>query len=126
MDGGGRLSRSVRQTQSRSVPVKKAASNPQGTGVISTRRYVFEPRNENNPNSWIAKLERAIPRGFGMGATVALLIGAGLFGVVKGGHADKVVNAFDDTRNALANSVGFRITSVAISGRKQLTQEEVL
>jgi len=31
-----------------------------------------------------------------------------------------------DTRNALANSAGFRITSVAINGRKQLSQDEVL
>jgi len=31
-----------------------------------------------------------------------------------------------EARNALANSAGFRITSVAINGRKQLTQDEVL
>ena len=31
-----------------------------------------------------------------------------------------------DTRNAIANSAGFRITSVAINGRKQLTQDEML
>ena len=31
-----------------------------------------------------------------------------------------------DTRNALANAAGFRITSVTINGRKQLTQDEVL
>ena len=31
-----------------------------------------------------------------------------------------------DTRNALANSAGFRITTVAINGRKQLSQDEVL
>jgi len=126
MDGGGRLSRSVRQTQSRSVPIKKAVSNPRHVDAISTRRYIFEPRNEGNPNSWIAKLERVIPRGFGMAATVALLLGAGIFGVIRGGHAENVVNALDDTRNALANSVGFRITAVAVSGRKQLTQDEVL
>jgi cell division protein FtsQ len=31
-----------------------------------------------------------------------------------------------DTRNAIANSAGFRIATVAINGRKQLTQDEVL
>jgi cell division protein FtsQ len=67
-----------------------------------------------------------MPRGLGVAATVVLLLGAGLFGVIKGGHADNVVSAFNDTRNAMANAVGFRITSVAISGRKQLTQDEVL
>jgi len=34
--------------------------------------------------------------------------------------------ALSDTRNAIANSAGFRITTVAINGRKQLTQDEVL
>ena len=35
-------------------------------------------------------------------------------------------SALSDTRNALANSAGFRITTVAINGRKQLSQDEVL
>lgn len=61
-----------------------------------------------------------------MAATVALLVGAGIFGVIRGGHAENVVIAFDNTRNALANAAGFQITAVAVSGRKQLTQDEVL
>jgi cell division protein FtsQ len=119
----------VRQTQSRSVPVQKAAFSssraPARNAAAPTRRYVFEPAREN-PNSLIAKIERRLPRGLGIAATVVLLLGAGVLGVIKGGHAGNVVAAFDDTRNALANAAGFRITSVAISGRKQLTQDEVL
>lgn len=125
MDGGGRLSRSVRQTQTRSAPARKAAVSSRDA-TASTRRYVFEPEREENPDGFFAKLERRLPRGLGVAATVILLVGAGLFGVVKGGHADNVVTAFQDTRNALANAAGFRITSVAISGRKQLTQDEIL
>jgi len=37
-----------------------------------------------------------------------------------------VLGALSDTRNAAANAIGFRITSVAITGRKQLTQDEIL
>jgi cell division protein FtsQ len=37
-----------------------------------------------------------------------------------------LTSALSDTRNAMANSAGFRITSVAINGRKQLSQDEVL
>src|SRR3569623_1714645 len=125
MDGGGRLSRSVRQTQSRSAPARKAVV-PSRNATISTRRYVFEPEREENPNGFFAKLERRLPRGLGVAATVVLLVGAGLFGAITGGHADNVVVAIQDTRNALANAVGFRITSVAISGRNQLTQDEIL
>jgi len=45
---------------------------------------------------------------------------------VKGGHVEELASAASDTRNAIANSAGFRITAVAINGRKQLTQDEVL
>jgi cell division protein FtsQ len=56
---------------------------------------------------------------------LVLLASAG-FGVVRGGHVEELTSTLSDTRNALANSVGFRITTVAINGRKQLTQDEVL
>ena len=36
------------------------------------------------------------------------------------------LSSLSDSRNALANSAGFRITAVAINGRKQLSQDEVL
>jgi cell division protein FtsQ len=55
-----------------------------------------------------------------------LLLGSAGFGVVKGGHLAAFTSAFSDTRNAMANSAGFRITTVAINGRRQLTQDEVL
>ena len=70
--------------------------------------------------------ERRLPRFAGLAATILILSGAVVLGVVKGDHADDVLGALSDTRNAVANAVGFRITSVAISGRKQLTQDEVL
>ena len=55
-----------------------------------------------------------------------MLLGSAGFGIVKGGHVEELTSALSDTRNALANSAGFRITTVAINGRKQLTQDEVL
>ena len=55
-----------------------------------------------------------------------LLAGSAGFGIVKGGHLEEFTSALSDTRNAIANSAGFRITTVAINGRKQLTQDEVL
>ena len=55
-----------------------------------------------------------------------ILLGSAGFGIVKGGHLEEFTAALSDTRNAIANSAGFRITAVAINGRKQLTQDEVL
>lgn len=71
-------------------------------------------------------LERRLPRRAGVIATVLLLGASGVLGVVKGGHLERVLTELSDARNTLANSAGFRITSVAINGRKQLTQDEVL
>ncbi len=67
-----------------------------------------------------------MPRRAGLYATLLLLAASAGFGVVKGGHLDAFTAALSDTRNAFANSVGFRITTVAINGRKQLSQDEVL
>jgi cell division protein FtsQ len=57
---------------------------------------------------------------------VLLLLGSAGLGVIKGGHVDEVSTALSDSRNAFANSIGFKITAVAINGRKQLSQDEVL
>jgi cell division protein FtsQ len=78
------------------------------------------------PARLVAFVERYLPHRLGPVATVALLCGSVWLGIVKGGHVDEVSTAFSDARNAIANSVGFRITAVAINGRKQLTQDEVL
>jgi len=78
------------------------------------------------PNRLILLLERYLPNRTGVALTVLVLLGSTTLGVVKGGHVDELVGALSDARNALANSAGFRITTVAINGRKQLSQDEVL
>ncbi|MHC2332647.1 cell division protein FtsQ [Bradyrhizobium sp. USDA 4454] len=78
------------------------------------------------PNRYIQMLERYLPRRIGLVATLAILFGSLGFGIVKGGHVEEFTTALSDTRNALANSAGFRITTVGINGRKQLSQDEVL
>jgi cell division protein FtsQ len=78
------------------------------------------------PNRLILWLERYLPNRTGVALTVLMLLGSTSLGVVKGGHVDELVGALSDARNAWANSAGFRITTVAINGRKQLSQDEVL
>ncbi|MGY3691952.1 cell division protein FtsQ [Bradyrhizobium sp. USDA 3240] len=78
------------------------------------------------PNRYIMLVERYLPRRIGLVATLAILFGSLGFGIVKGGHLEEFTTALSDTRNALANSAGFRITTVGINGRKQLSQDEVL
>jgi len=74
----------------------------------------------------IAAIERYVPRRAGLAASLLLLVASTGLGIVKGGHLEAFTTAFSDTRNAIANSAGFRITAVAINGRKQLSQDEVL
>jgi cell division protein FtsQ len=71
-------------------------------------------------------LEQLTPRGAGAVATLLILGGSAVFGAIKGGHVQEMADALRDTRDALANSAGFRIASVTINGRKQLSQDEVL
>jgi len=78
------------------------------------------------PPRLIAWIERHVPHRAGVVATALLLLGSAGLGIVKGGHATEVGVALGDSRNALANSIGFRITEVGINGRKQLSQDEVL
>ena len=85
------------------------------------------PRRRNDqPSGLIAFVENRLPRRSGLAATLLLLIASTGLGIVKGGHLEAFMTSVSETRNAIANSAGFRITSVAINGRKQLTQDEIL
>jgi len=128
MDGAGRLARSLRSLRPQ-ADLKAAAIGAVvllrerlGLDRISTRRVI----DREPPHRFILWLERYLPRRVGVAATVLILLGSAGFGIVTGGHLDEFVAALSDTRNALANSAGFRITTVVINGRKQLSQDEVL
>jgi cell division protein FtsQ len=128
MDGAGRLARSLRSPRPQ-TDLKAAAIG----AVVLLREWLgwnrvrARPSLEREPpHRLIALIERYFPRRAGIAATVLILLGSLGFGVVKGGHLEQFTSALSDTRNAIANSVGFRITTVAINGRKQLTQDEIL
>jgi cell division protein FtsQ len=129
MDGGGRLARSLRSLRPQ-ADLKAAAI---GAVVLLRERLGLDRvrarrplEREENPHRLIALLERYLPHRAGVAATVLMLLGSAGFGIVKGGHVEELTSALSDARNAIANSAGFRITAVAINGRKQLTQDEVL
>lgn len=134
MDGGGRLSRSVGSLRPQ-ADLKMAA---RGAGILLRERLAplersvtalrnrKAPEREPSTNKLVIFIERYVPRRVGIAATLLILAGSVGFGVVKGEHVDEVVAAFQDTRNAAANAAGFRISSVILNGRKQLTQDEIL
>src|SRR3977135_729934 len=128
MDGAGRLARSLRSLRPQ-ADLKAAAI---GAVILlrerlGVRRVHTRPSLEREPpHRLIALLERYLPRRAGLAATVLLLLGSAALGMVKGGHVEELMASLSDTRNAIANSAGFRITAVTITGRKQLSQDEVL
>ena len=117
MDLGGRLAGLLRQPGGNSVRsfAKLFQRKPEPPRIRSQR----EPR-------LIARIERRLPRNFGTVATLLILLASLSVGVVRGGHLEGMVEALRDARDAAANAAGFRITQVAISGRKNLSQDEVL
>lgn len=129
MDGAGRLARSQRSLRPQ-ADLKAAAI---GAVVLLRERLGHRARasarpviDREPPNRLILWLERYFPNRLGVAMTVLILLGSTGLGIVKGGHVDEMSAALSDARNALANSAGFRITTVAINGRKQLSQDEVL
>jgi cell division protein FtsQ len=129
MDGEGRLARSLRSLRPQ-TDLKAAAL---GAVILLRERFGLtraaakpRPEREQQPPRLVALIERYVPHRAGVAATVLMLLGSAGFGIVKGGHVEELTQAASDTRNAIANSAGFRITTVAINGRKQLTQDEVL
>src|SRR3990170_1210678 len=133
MDGAGRLARSLRslgpQADLKAAAIGAVVLLRERLGLPRkvTHKAAKKPRlQREQPHRLIAFVERYLPIRAGVAATVLLLLGSVGFGIVKGGHLDDFIVALSDTRNAIANSAGFRITAVAINGRKQLTQDEVL
>ena len=128
MDGAGRLAGSER-SQAPNADLKAAAIGAAvllrgffGRGRVRNR----EPLDREPPSRLVLLIERHVPRRAGLVATVLLLLGSAGFGIVKGGHIAELSAALSDSRNAFANGIGFRITAVAIDGRRQLSQDEVL
>src|SRR6195952_2855629 len=138
MDGAGRLARSLRSLGPQADLLEAAAKGAvilllerlaplrERLAEMKRARAKRLTEREKNPHRLIVRFERTIPQRVGVTATVVMLLGSAGLGIIKGGHIDEVTTALSDARNALANSAGFRITAVAINGRKQLTQDEVL
>jgi cell division protein FtsQ len=137
MDGVGRLARSQRpQADLRAAALGAAILLREYVAAYFARRQRSQsqlhqvapkPAVERPQSTPVVELvEQYLPRRAGTIATLLLLLGSVWLGVIKGGHVEEFSTAFNDARNRLANSAGFRITAVAINGRKQLTQDEVL
>src|SRR5215472_17533951 len=130
MDGAGRLAEKLRpQADLKAAAIGAAVLLREYLGLKPAPKQQTSRRellDREPPPRLVGWVERHVPRRGGIAATVLLLLASAGLGIVKGGHVDEFSTALSDTRNAFANSLGFRITTVAINGRKQLSQDEVL
>jgi cell division protein FtsQ len=74
---------------------------------------------------WIARITR-LPAGVGVTASILLLLTAACYGVVKGNHLPAVIDWAKTARDTTANSLGFRIATISLSGEKEISREEIL
>jgi cell division protein FtsQ len=130
MRGGGRPDRSLRsprpQSELKLAAIGAAILLREQLAALARPRVKRPAEREQSPPRLIAMLERYLPHRVGVAATFLVLLGSVGFGVVKGGHVDELTSALSDTRNAAANSFGFRIATITINGRRQLSQDEIL
>ncbi|HEY2226547.1 MAG TPA: FtsQ-type POTRA domain-containing protein [Xanthobacteraceae bacterium] len=67
-----------------------------------------------------------MPAGAGMAASAVLLLAALVYGVIIGDRISAIVDSLKNARDAAANAAGFRIASIALSGERHVSREEVL
>jgi cell division protein FtsQ len=135
MDGGGRLDQSLRRS---------GQSTAEGTGapfdepsLICARNH---PRQHHDAKrrSWILAYPRLImrmaervarlplPQGFGVAASALLLAATLGYGAVAGQHVPALIDWLKQARDVAANSLGFRIAAISLTGEKEVSREEIL
>jgi cell division protein FtsQ len=133
MDGGGRLDQPLMRSGQlgdgeAGAPDRELVHSHVGA---PRRRRIFRPYWQSAygamASRWTARLRRLpLPPGIGIAGTVLLIVGALSYGVVRGQHVPDVIDWVKDTRDAAADSLGFRIVAVSLTGSKEVSREEIL
>jgi cell division protein FtsQ len=132
MDGGGRFAQSLTSPEPTRTPAGAAERRR------TQRRYPSGTRQSLARSGALGSLERRLnhlstsivalnlPRGFGMAATTVILLGSIVYGTIRGDHLPAVIARLEDARNSIGDALGLRITSVALSGQKRLSRDDIL
>jgi cell division protein FtsQ len=133
MDGGGRFAGSLSET-ALSQPAGAAAKA--GSRRSRTQRRAGLGARALEGAGWRRRFTRwldriadrvvRLPRHAGLAAAVAIIAGSAGYGAARGGQAGKIIDFFKDVRDMGANAAGFNIASVALTGQKHLSREEIL
>jgi cell division protein FtsQ len=113
---------------------ESAAARPAAGGASASRRSrarsglsLGTARLGRFLRRWLGPVQSwQLPRGTGIAAFSAFVLATVGLGVVRGDHVPVILDELRDWRDAAANAAGFRITSIAMAGQKQLSREEIL
>jgi cell division protein FtsQ len=74
---------------------------------------------------WVGRAAH-LPRGAGVMGAILLLSASLGYGAVKGQHVADIIAWLKDARDVAANSVGFRIVAISLTGSREISREEIL
>lgn len=84
-------------------------------------------RGKRVARRWLSTIvEYDLPRGVGSAAVFAIIAGSVGYGIAAGGHANDIEAELHRTCDALASQVGLGVSSVALSGDKELSRAAIL
>jgi len=127
MDGGGRLLRSVKVLESGLAPSALAFAGSFPVLALAPRRAAIMPPPRRKRHGFGQKIfELLAGPGIGASFSLAIVVAAIAYGVVRGGHYDAFVAENGEPRDVLAQALGFAISSVSVSGNHELTERQIL
>jgi cell division protein FtsQ len=135
MDGGGRFAGSLSEGAlpwPRKATLGEAVWQPRHAEWRRAHHQTHELNTLGRWRRFARFLDRAadrlarLPRHTGLIAATLMIVASAGYGAVKSGQANKVVDFLKDIRDAAANSVGFRIATVAVGGERHLARDEIL
>ncbi len=134
MDGGGRLDQPLTRSGQSAAKQLGAPVDEPNSARVQTARYRRResylgrfPIYRRLTGRWAAKIARfPLPRGVGVAGSILLLAATLGYGAVAGQHVPAVVDWLKGARDVAANSLGFRIAAISLTGEKEVSREEIL
>jgi cell division protein FtsQ len=126
MDGGGRLDQPLMGSGSNTAG-ESGAPFDEPLYLRALDRFAFLAGHRRRIVRWGSRIARLPPPpGFGIAASILLLAATLGYGAMAGGHVADIVAWLKDARDEAANTVGFRIAAISLTGPKEVSREEVL
>lgn len=131
MDGGGRLDQPLKRSrQSTARQIGAPHDEPSHSHAPADQRrgedgFEIVSRYRRLTARWAAKIAQ-LPRGTGVAGSILLIAGTLAYGAVAGEHVPAVMDWAKNARDVAANTTGFRIAAISLSGEKEVSREEIL